>query len=143
LWRLPRIVCHEYLSNIFKLFIQNIIILYNSSLSKNSFSFNCFKLRCDERFTHAFTAHVVSFSNKLRWLAETKVITLKTQLHAVNARWKRLSQLSLICHQNGLSYYMYFYLYFKFSNKAARQFMKKSFDQSSYVFLHRIVCLSV
>jgi hypothetical protein len=37
------------------------------------------KLRCDERFTHAF-------SNKLHWLAQTKVITLKTQLHAVNAR---------------------------------------------------------
>jgi len=30
--------------------------------------------------------HVVAFSKKLRWLAQTKVITLKTQLHAVNAR---------------------------------------------------------
>jgi hypothetical protein len=29
--------------------------------------------------------HVVLFSKKLRWLAETKVITLKTQLHSVNA----------------------------------------------------------
>ncbi len=48
------------------------------------------KLRYDERFTHA-----VAFSKKLPWLAQTKVITLKTQLHAVNARWKRLSQLSL------------------------------------------------
>ncbi len=27
-------------------------------------------------------------------MAQIKVITLKTQLHAVNARWKRLSQLS-------------------------------------------------
>jgi len=35
--------------------------------------------------------HVVAFSKKLRWLAQTKIITLKTQLHAVNARWKRLS----------------------------------------------------
>ncbi len=40
--------------------------------------------------------HMVAFSMKLRWLAQTKVITLKTQLHAVNARWKRLSQLSFI-----------------------------------------------
>jgi len=40
--------------------------------------------------------HAVAFSKKLRWLAQIKVITLKTQLHAVNARWKRLSQLSLI-----------------------------------------------
>jgi len=39
--------------------------------------------------------HVVAFSKKLRWLDQTKVITLNTQLHAVNARWKRLSQLSL------------------------------------------------
>jgi len=39
--------------------------------------------------------HVIAFSKKLRWLAQTKVITLKTQLHAVNACWKRLSQLSL------------------------------------------------
>jgi hypothetical protein len=51
------------------------------------------KLRCDERFTHAF-----AFSKKLPWLAQTKVITLKTQLHAVNARWKRLSQLSFKVH---------------------------------------------
>jgi len=29
--------------------------------------------------------YVVAFSKKLRWLAQTKVITLKTQLHAVNA----------------------------------------------------------
>jgi len=28
------------------------------------------------------------------WLAQTKVITLNTQTHAVNARWKRLSQRS-------------------------------------------------
>jgi len=29
---------------------------------------------------------VVEFSKKLRWLAQTKVITLKTQLHVVNVR---------------------------------------------------------
>ncbi len=52
------------------------------------------KLRCDERFTLRLL-HVVAFSKNLRWLAQTKVITLKTQLHAVNARWKRLLQLSL------------------------------------------------
>ncbi len=43
------------------------------------------KLRCDERFTHAFTA-CDCILKKLRWLAQTMVITLKTQLHAVNAR---------------------------------------------------------
>ena len=48
------------------------------------------KLRCDERFTHAF-----AFSKKLPWLAQTKVITLKTHLHAVNACVKRSSQRSL------------------------------------------------
>ncbi len=37
---------------------------------------------------------VVAFSKKLRWLAQTKVLTLKTQLHAVNTRWKRLPQLN-------------------------------------------------
>jgi len=30
--------------------------------------------------------HAVAFSKKLRWLAQTKAISLKTQLHAVNAR---------------------------------------------------------
>jgi len=39
--------------------------------------------------------HAIALSKKLRWLAQTKVITLKTQLLAVNARWKRLSQRSL------------------------------------------------
>jgi len=29
--------------------------------------------------------HVVAFLKKLRWLAQTKVISLKTHLHAVNA----------------------------------------------------------
>jgi len=51
------------------------------------------KLRCDERFTHVFTARGCVF-NKIRWLDQTKVITLKNQLHAVNKRWKRLLQLS-------------------------------------------------
>jgi len=40
--------------------------------------------------------HVAAFSKKLRWLAQTKIISLKTQLHAVNARCKRLSQRSFI-----------------------------------------------
>jgi len=54
------------------------------------------KLRCDERFTHGFTAllHVVAFSKKLRWLTQTKVISLKTQLHAVSACVKLSSQRS-------------------------------------------------
>ncbi len=38
--------------------------------------------------------HAVAFSKKLRWLTQTKVITLKTQLQAVNACVKRSSQRS-------------------------------------------------
>ncbi len=44
--------------------------------------------------------HAVAFSKKLPWLAQTKVITSKTKTHAVNARWKRLSQLSFSSFQN-------------------------------------------
>jgi len=38
--------------------------------------------------------HAFAFSKKLPWLAQNSVITLKMQTHAVNARWKRLSQRS-------------------------------------------------
>jgi len=48
--------------------------------------------------------HVVAFSKKLPWLTQTKVIFLKTQLHAVNACWKRLSQLSLTSLFYGTEY---------------------------------------
>ncbi len=55
--------------------------------------------------------HMVAFSKKLRWLAQSKVITLKTQLHAVNTRWKRLSQLSfrysLLIEHNSLWFWQY------------------------------------
>jgi len=47
-----------------------------------------FKLRCDERFTHAFTV-CGCVSKKLRWLAQTKVISLKTT--AVTQHYGRLS----------------------------------------------------
>jgi len=69
--------------------------------------FQTLKLRCDERFTHAFTACGCVFneitlvgSNQGNYfenengLGQTKVITLKTKMHAVNASWKRLSQRS-------------------------------------------------
>jgi hypothetical protein len=36
--------------------------------------------------------HVFAFSKKLRWLAQTKVITLKTQLHAVVKGFLRASE---------------------------------------------------
>jgi len=36
--------------------------------------------------------HAIASSKKLCWLVQTKVITLKMQPHAVNARWKRVSQ---------------------------------------------------
>jgi len=53
----------------------------------------CLKLRCDTRFQHAFTACGCVFKEiTLVWA--NKVLTLKMQLHAVNACWKRLSQLS-------------------------------------------------
>jgi len=65
------------------------------------------KLRCDSRFQRAFTAcscvfKVITFVwanqgnyfENATWFEPTKVISLKTQLHAVNARWKRLSQRS-------------------------------------------------
>ncbi len=47
-------------------------------------------MRCDTRLLHS-----VAFSKKLRWLAQTKVISLKTQPYAVNARRKNVSQRSL------------------------------------------------
>jgi len=55
--------------------------------------FNCYASK-KQHESHAFL-HVVAFSKKLHWLAQTKVISLKMQLHAVNASWKRLSQFSL------------------------------------------------
>ena len=33
--------------------------------------------------------HAVAFSKKLHWLAQTNVITSKTQTHVLNARIKR------------------------------------------------------
>jgi len=42
--------------------------------------------------------HTVAFSKKLRWLTQAKVITLKTQLHAVSACLKR--SLQRILHQS-------------------------------------------
>ncbi len=37
---------------------------------------------------------VITFSKLLPWIAQTSVITLKSQTHALKAHWKRLSQLS-------------------------------------------------
>ena len=37
--------------------------------------------------------HAIAFSKKLLWLAQTNVISFKTQTHAVNASWKHVSQL--------------------------------------------------
>ncbi len=68
--------------------------------------------------------HTVAFSKKLRWLSQTKVISLKTQPHAVNACAKRSSQRSLrlrclaikISHElgcsrnNGLHLFSVFYV---------------------------------
>jgi len=70
-----------------------------SSTDQNKFgstrpqsSFKTHKLSCHSRFQRAFTTSVCVFKViKLAW--KTKVFTLKIQTHAVNARWKRLSQL--------------------------------------------------
>ena len=43
------------------------------------------KPSCDSRFQHAFTAYECVFSKKFLRLAQTPVITLKTQPHAVKA----------------------------------------------------------
>ncbi len=43
--------------------------------------------------------HAFGFSKKLPWLTQASVIDLKTQTHAINARWKRLSKLSFIHHK--------------------------------------------
>ena len=47
------------------------------------------------RVFNVLLLHTVAFSKKLLWLTQTSVITLKTQTLAVNARYKRVSQLSL------------------------------------------------
>ena len=53
------------------------------------------KLSCDMRFNLRFNLrllHAIAFSRKLRWFEPTKVISLKMQQHAVNARSKRVWQ---------------------------------------------------
>ncbi len=60
----------------------------SSSVSKEAF-----KLSFNSRSQRAFAA-CVCVLKYLPWLAQASVITLKTQQHAVNTRWKRLSQLS-------------------------------------------------
>jgi len=89
----------------------NILFLQNKSKwSKNSLSIH-FKrmLMQNDHYKSQFLAlswvatvvfnvrllHVFAFSNYLPWLPHVCVITLKTKQHAVNARWKRLSQLIL------------------------------------------------
>jgi len=61
-------------------------------LWQRSFRVEWIKLRC-----HIFnmrSLHAFAFSKWFNWFEPTNVISLKTQSHAVNARWKRLSQLS-------------------------------------------------
>ena len=41
--------------------------------------------------------HAVAFYKELYGFAQNNVITLKTQTHAVNARWKCMSQISFTC----------------------------------------------
>jgi len=62
-----------------QIILNNKIRRMQRNTEKHNLTITALKLRCDERFTHAF-------SKKLRWLAQTKVISLKMQLHAVNAR---------------------------------------------------------
>ncbi len=54
------------------------------------------KLRCDTRFQRAITSCICVFK-EITWFEPTNVISMKTQLHAVNACVKRSSQRSLTC----------------------------------------------
>ena len=54
--------------------------------------------------------HAVAFWKKIRLLVQARVITLKTQMHAVNGSWKWLSQLSF---KLSMMYFKIFLFYFK------------------------------
>jgi len=59
------------------------------------------KLCCDSRFQHAFTTCCCVFRViTLVWANQGNY--LKTQTHAVNACWKRLSQHSFMGHSNNI-----------------------------------------
>jgi len=44
--------------------------------------------------------HAIAFLMKLRWLAQTKVITLKTQLHACSKRTLKTTVATQLKEQN-------------------------------------------
>ena len=54
------------------------------------------KAHCHTRFQRAFTACCCIFQDITLASSQTNKINLKTQMHAVNERWKRVSQLSFI-----------------------------------------------
>ena len=63
--------------------VNKFFILKRSSFYNSHGFALALKMRCDERLRMRLL-YVVAFSKKLRWLVQTKVITLKTHLHAVN-----------------------------------------------------------
>jgi len=63
---------------------SNIVITLDGSNQSNFF----------ENAT-AYSKRTLKTNVATRWLAQTKVITLKTQLHALNACWNSVSQCSL------------------------------------------------
>jgi len=58
-------------------------------------------------------------------LAQTKIVTLKTQLHAVNARWKRVSQRSF-------SVFLHLYLCVHVCARERCKFVITSFFEKNY-----------
>ena len=59
---------------------------------------------------HVFDVRLLqsfAFSKKLLWLAQTNVISLKTQIHSENTHWKRVSQF-------GFSLGFYFLIFAEF-----------------------------
>jgi hypothetical protein len=76
------------------MFLQSTIKVQLLLLRFNTFSFQHTLSCVATRVFSVRSLHAVDFSKKLRWLALTKVITLETQLYAVNARWKRVPQRS-------------------------------------------------
>jgi len=76
--------------------------------------------------------HFVACSKQLCWLAQTKVITLKTQLHAVNARWKQQSQRSF---KYALHYLCYVFQSNEVGSSITRTLQLRNTIRKKYVFI--------
>jgi len=85
---------------------MNYFQFFYRKLGKNVFVMSQFKLSCNSRFQRVFTACVCDFK-VVTLVGSSQCNYFKTQQHAINARWKRLSQLSFTlwtCNANFLSF---------------------------------------